>query len=87
MNLTIRNYRCFPESDPARIAVEPGFTALPGPNNSGKSALLRFFYKFRELFRWLSMDNALWSATASNNTIGFARQRSYEYGEHLFSPE
>jgi AAA15 family ATPase/GTPase len=52
-DITIKNYRCFHESDPLRIRIQPGFTALLGANNSGKSALLRFFYEFRNLFESL----------------------------------
>jgi len=52
--LTIKNYRCFPDSRPARIVVRDGFTAFLGVNNSGKSSLLRFFYEFRRLFHSLS---------------------------------
>ncbi|MBN1313535.1 MAG: AAA family ATPase [Anaerolineae bacterium] len=53
-NITIKNYRCFADEHPARIALRKGFTALVGPNNSGKSSLLRFFYEFRLLFQELS---------------------------------
>ncbi|MCW5800441.1 MAG: AAA family ATPase [Nitrospira sp.] len=48
--LTINNYRCFHAANPARIIIKPGFTALVGVNNSGKSSLLKFFYEFRRLF-------------------------------------
>jgi ABC-type cobalamin/Fe3+-siderophores transport system ATPase subunit len=54
VDLTIKNYRCFPDSSPAKIAIRKGFTAFLGPNNSGKSSLLRFFYEFRNLFSFLS---------------------------------
>jgi ABC-type cobalamin/Fe3+-siderophores transport system ATPase subunit len=56
LDLTIKNYRCFPDSNPARLSVRKGFTGFVGPNNSGKSALLRFFYEFRELFSRVSGD-------------------------------
>lgn len=49
IELTLKNYRCFPDSSPARIIIEDGkWTALVGVNNSGKSSLLRFFYEFRQ---------------------------------------
>jgi predicted ATPase len=54
IDITIKNYRCFPRRTPARIQVRPGFTAFVGLNNSGKSSLLRFFYEFRELFRFIA---------------------------------
>lgn len=53
-NLVLKNYRCFDDSNPARIEIRPGFTAFVGPNNSGKSSLLRFFYENRQLFGDLS---------------------------------
>ena len=59
MDFTIKNYRCFPDSRPARLTVRPGFTAFVGTNNAGKSSLLRFFYEFRGLFRTLSNPNIL----------------------------
>lgn len=52
--ITLKNYRCFPISSPARIDLGQGFTALIGANNSGKSSFLRFFYEYRALFRALA---------------------------------
>lgn len=49
--VTLKNYRPFADSAPLRIAIEPGFTALVGPNNSGKSSFLRFIYESREIWR------------------------------------
>ena len=54
VQLTIKNYRCFPDAKPARLTLSSGFTAIVGPNNSGKSSLLRFFYEFRGLFSGLA---------------------------------
>lgn len=54
IDITIKNYRCFPDHIPVRIGIRPGFTALIGINNSGKSALLKFFYEIRDLFGHLS---------------------------------
>ena len=50
IEITIKNYRCFEDSTPGRFAIKSGFTSLVGVNNSGKSALLKFFYEFRGLF-------------------------------------
>jgi predicted ATPase len=55
--ITIKNYRCFSDSNPARIKIRKGFTAFIGMNNSGKSTLLKFFYEFRHLFDLLSDPN------------------------------
>jgi predicted ATPase len=54
VELTLRNYRCFPDSRPVRFSVADGLTAFIGVNNSGKSSLLKFFYEFRNLFSQLS---------------------------------
>src|SRR6266480_2574104 len=50
IRLEIKNYRCFPKSRPARFRLRPGITSLIGPNNAGKSTLLKFFYEFRDMF-------------------------------------
>ena len=54
VELTLKNYRCFPDTSPARISLRPGFTAFVGANNSGKSSIFRFLYEFRPLFDVLS---------------------------------
>jgi len=48
--ITLKNYRCFADGEPARIRIQAGVLAFVGPNNSGKSSLLRFFYELRPLF-------------------------------------
>ncbi|MDY6901789.1 MAG: AAA family ATPase, partial [Cyanobacteriota bacterium] len=57
VKISIKNYRCFSDSNPARIVIRNGFTAFIGINNSGKSSLLKFFYEFREIFHHLSHQN------------------------------
>jgi energy-coupling factor transporter ATP-binding protein EcfA2 len=58
IEITLKNYRCFPDSSPARITVREGFAAFVGVNNSGKSSLLKFFYEFRTLFQtWAPQSN------------------------------
>jgi ABC-type branched-subunit amino acid transport system ATPase component len=54
MKITLKNYRCFPDSRAAQFEIKPGFTALIGTNNSGKSSLLKFFHEFRQLFQFMS---------------------------------
>jgi ABC-type Mn2+/Zn2+ transport system ATPase subunit len=48
--ITLRNYRSFDDTAPVTIEVGPGFTALVGPNNAGKSSFLKFFFEARPLF-------------------------------------
>lgn len=59
LEIEIKNYRCFPDSKPAKLRLGNGFGALLGVNNSGKSSLLRFFYEFRPLFAQLG-GNPSW---------------------------
>ena len=71
VELEIKNYRCFEGTKPARIIIQPGFTALVGVNNSGKSSLLRFFYEFRQLFRQLASPGNI-EAALQGNPQGFS---------------
>src|SRR5262245_2340157 len=66
--LTIKNYRCFDDANPLRVEIEPGFTALVGPNNSGKSSLLKLFYEFRPVFSALRSADSL-NRIAMNSDI------------------
>jgi hypothetical protein len=52
--ITIKNYRGFADAEPARLEIRPGFTALLGKNNSGKSSSKLFFYELRPLFEVLT---------------------------------
>ena len=72
VDITMKNYRCFPDSTPARISIRPGFTAFVGVNNSGKSSLLRFFYEFRSLCQLLS--------SPSGNLLNVLRGGSDAFG-------
>ena len=54
VELIIKNFRCFSDEKPARLCLTSGFTAFLGINNSGKSALLRFFGEFRKVWNTIS---------------------------------
>jgi AAA15 family ATPase/GTPase len=43
IEITLKNYRCFSEANPARFRLRDGFTAFIGLNNAGKSTVLKFF--------------------------------------------
>jgi ABC-type Mn2+/Zn2+ transport system ATPase subunit len=70
IDLTLKNYRCFPDTHPVRLTIRPGVTAFIGANNSGKSSMLRFFYEFRQLFQDARNPNALNSAFGGG-TVAF----------------
>ena len=57
IELTLKNYRCFPDTSPAKISLRDGFASFVGVNNSGKSSLLKFFYEFRPIFLSWSANN------------------------------
>lgn len=71
MEITIKNYRCFEDTKPVTIEIKDGFTAFIGPNNSGKSTLLRFFYEFRHLFVGLSAGGDMWSRLVTRKEFYF----------------
>lgn len=48
--LILRNFRCFDWEHPAELIFDNGFTAIVGPNNSGKSSALRAVYELRSQF-------------------------------------
>lgn len=52
VRITLANYRGFSDENPAvfELGGDAGFTALVGPNNSGKSSVIKFFYEFRGFF-------------------------------------
>jgi predicted ATP-binding protein involved in virulence len=56
VTITLRNYRCFEDTEPAEICIGPGFTALVGPNNAGKSTLVRLFYEIRQVLGLVGRD-------------------------------
>lgn len=59
LRISIANYRCFSDKEPAQFVLGPGLTAVVGANNVGKSALLRFFWELRALFEVLSNPETL----------------------------
>jgi len=49
IELTFSNYRCFGDA-PQTIRIDPGVTAFLGPNNAGKSTVLRLLRDLRPVF-------------------------------------
>lgn len=50
VRLTVKNYRCFPDTHPLRLDIGPGFESFVGINNAGKSSILRLFWECGEIF-------------------------------------
>lgn len=52
IKIVLRNYRCFSEDNPGIFEIGDGFTSLIGPNNSGKSTALKFFFEVRHVLSY-----------------------------------
>lgn len=84
IEITIKNYRCFPDSNPARISLRDGFTSFVGSNNSGKSSLLKFFYEFRSIFlSWFPNSGAVLLALQGQSQAYAPVPTVFEWGEVL----
>lgn len=84
VEITIKNYRCFPDSKPAKILLQKGFTSYVGVNNSGKSSLLKFFYEFRDIFQILSSPNPNLIYALKDNGTDFQIPSSVSDIEEIF---
>src|SRR6266849_3342741 len=75
IDITLKNYRCFSDGQPACFQLRPGFTALVGTNNSGKTSLLKFLSEFRSLFDLLSLPGGnLIPALSNLASFNFPRE-------------
>jgi ABC-type cobalamin/Fe3+-siderophores transport system ATPase subunit len=83
IEITLKNYRCFPDTRPARLVIRPGFTAFVGVNNSGKSSLLRFLYEFRSLFQSITAPGNM-EAALRGTSQSFTLPPSVTDAEQLF---
>jgi ABC-type Na+ transport system ATPase subunit NatA len=82
--IVIKNYRCFPDENPASLRLGNGFIVLLGQNNSGKTALLRFFYEFRGLFARLAEDGIMLQALRGEGVLQFSRVPTHDM-ESIFA--
>src|SRR5260370_42663753 len=83
IDVTLKNYRCFQDSHPASIRLQPGFVALLGTNNSGKSTLLKFFYEFRKLFE-IAQDGQTFAKALGDQAQVFSFQTGITDSAELF---
>jgi hypothetical protein len=70
LRLTLKNYRCFADEAPLTIELREGFTALVGPNNSGKSTVLRFVHEMRQLWKYLAGSGSPLVEAFRGNSFG-----------------
>ncbi len=59
VRIRLRNYRLFADEKPADFIVRQGFTAFVGPNNGGKSSILRMIYELRLIWQHLANPNGM----------------------------
>jgi ABC-type Mn2+/Zn2+ transport system ATPase subunit len=78
--VTIKNYRCFQDTNPLKLEMGPGFTALVGPNNSGKSSCIKLFHELYELWANLLSCNTL-TTLIRGGTIGISYRDVYDSRE------
>jgi energy-coupling factor transporter ATP-binding protein EcfA2 len=67
--IEIKNYRAFVDEHPAKLTLSHETIALVGPNNAGKSSLLRFFWELRSAFQLMSTPEKI-AFFASGSPIG-----------------
>jgi hypothetical protein len=79
-SIKFSNYRSL--TVPVEFKLEPGIIGLVGPNNGGKSNVLRFFYELRPLFRILQNPPNTGPSLISLLTAPNANSMS---GHHPFS--
>lgn len=84
IEITLKNYRCFPDSNPACFSIRKGITGFIGVNNSGKSSLLKFFHEFRSLFDLLSSPSRNLIDASIGNSQGFNYSSSITDHEEVF---
>jgi energy-coupling factor transporter ATP-binding protein EcfA2 len=70
--LMVKNYRCFTDESPLVIEFNEGFTALVGPNNSGKSSFLKMFFEFKNLWQTLIQEQAMLNlVNGESQSVGY----------------
>ena len=86
VEIILKNYRCFSDSEPAKFSLDKGFISFVGANNSGKSTILKFFYEFRDIFRILSFQGNVGTFTNAlkGQFIQFEKPSSIAHSEELF---
>lgn len=85
IELKISNYRCFSDENPAVFKIRDSVIAFVGPNNAGKSTVLKLFFELRNLFRDLSSKNGLIAGLDSGNpNNSFSKQEMLDDHTDMF---
>jgi hypothetical protein len=85
IDVTLKNYRCFSDERPATIHLRPGFTSFIGPNNAGKSSLLKSFFEFRPLFEASKPEAGLLQGALAGKAQSFSHQPTTFDPTEIFS--
>ncbi|MBL8822167.1 MAG: AAA family ATPase [Planctomycetia bacterium] len=71
IDVTLKNYRCFPDRYPAKFSLREGtWSAFLGVNNVGKSAVFRFLYEMRNRYDQLKNQASLLQSLKKKNLDG-----------------
>lgn len=85
--MTVKNYRCFSDASPARFVISNGMIAFLGANNAGKSALLKMFQEFRNVWATASQGNFQQSFIANPCHVHDSEEIFYDGNERDISVE
>jgi ABC-type branched-subunit amino acid transport system ATPase component len=67
--IEVKNYRSFTDEFPLKLDLTNGVTALVGPNNSGKTSVLKFLWEFAPLLMKMPGSRIARSAQDDTNAI------------------
>lgn len=82
--ITVSGYRCFGNSNALSFVLADGMTALVGPNNAGKSAVLRLFYDLRDVANRFK-NRANWLADLNNHQVRPVFPKADDVGDSKFT--
>ncbi len=83
-NTTIKISGYRPFRHPQTLHLRNGVTSFIGPNNSGKSSILRFFYDFRQLFAEIRSPGN-WRQTLTGQRRSFKLPQPSRQARELFN--
>src|SRR5205809_544389 len=84
IEITLKNYRCFPDNHPVQIVLDQGFVSLVGVNNSGKSSLLKWLFELRPILSYFAAPTGNFQAMLAGNSQGLGSLPSVRDPDELF---